>query len=329
MSLTLLYFVSAGFCIILSIFIILTCLLLKLEKFILLCGVYFALVGIVSVFFALLYTYPLIPVYRELVLLIWFFGLSSAYPLFALARPLNGVQFYRWATWVMLTVIVVFQAIIVYELVFASTLLFWVGSGVVILKPLVRFVFIPFALTGHTILAFFVALLCRVIEQRYKRLMKIMSCGVFCMLVFESVDFYNTYIRPEPLEEYYYVYNFGVLLFALLFSAMLIQYVRGKMYVSVSQDVLFGNDSYLLQIYQKAVKKIKARQYYADDTITIGILARLLSENRNELSKAINLYYRGNFSSFMNSFRVEELKRLLAVPDQNFSILEMGFKVGF
>lgn len=336
MPLTLLYFVIAGFCIILSVFIILTCLLLKLDNIILLCGIYFALMGIVTVLFTLAYAAPSLPFFRVIPVLIWFIGISAAYPVFALVRPLTEKPFYRWSISVMFIVVIVFQVIAVYEFFFPGELLFMIDNGVITVHPLIQYVYTPFSLTGQIALAVFVALTSHVADKKYRKLLKFMSYGMICMLPFEIVDSYNTFIRTEPLEEYYYSYSFGVFVFSLFFSAMLIQYVREKKAGTSVPDVLpkdsdkqSMNDSYLFQIYQKAVDRISAKKYYTDDTITITILARLLSENRNELSKAINQCYQGNFSSFMNSFRVEELKRLLSIPDQRDSILELGFQVGF
>lgn len=336
MSLTIFSFAAAGFSLILSLLVIVSCLLLKLEKIILLFGIYMILMSLVSVIFALVYVYPALPFYRHVLVLIWIIGLSCAYPVLHLVRMHNPMSFVQTLAILMFGVVTCFKSVALIEFFFGVNVLIQVENGIVTVKPLLKYIFIPFSLLGLAVLAILVLLTSTVIDKKYTNMMRILGLGMLCMLPFEYVDLLNTFFLVEPLREPIYVYNVGVLVFALFFCMMVVQYIREKMFVRttaktllVAHDDLASQNEYLLQIFQKAVKKITSKKYYADDSITIEVLARLLNENRNELSRAINTYYQGNFSNFMNSFRVEALKRLLEISEMDASILDLGFQVGF
>jgi len=77
--------------------------------------------------------------------------------------------------------------------------------------------------------------------------------------------------------------------------------------------------------------KMHEDQLYRKEGLTIGQLAESLSEQEYKTRQTINqqMGYR-NFTDFVNSFRIEEAKKIFADPDQRkVTILEIAYKVGF
>jgi AraC-like DNA-binding protein len=336
MSLNLLYFASAGFSIILSIYIILTCFIFKLERYILLCGVYLSFLGAVAGCFAIVYAFPTIPIYREILLGIWLFGLSSAYPILLLVKNLETNSWLRTLKILVFSVVVLFQLLILIELIFKTALLIYIEDVRVIVLPLLKYVFIPFSFIGLAVLAVFLWVSSRIPPVKHQHLKKTFGLTMFCMLPFKYIDLYNTFVKADPIREAPYIFNFGLFVFAIVFLFSLLHYIQKRQSILIAEKSplldtppVYGTELYFFQIYQKAINKITSRKLYLNENLTIELLAALLSENRNELSKAINMYYKKNFPSFINFFRVEELKKQLAISEQNKTILELGFETGF
>jgi AraC-like DNA-binding protein len=69
---------------------------------------------------------------------------------------------------------------------------------------------------------------------------------------------------------------------------------------------------------------------YLDEELTLTKLAEQLDMTRNQLSAVINNKFGCNFYTFINKYRVEEVKRLLADPKNKvFTILSLAFQAGF
>ncbi|MBN2510994.1 MAG: AraC family transcriptional regulator, partial [Spirochaetales bacterium] len=320
----------------LSISIIIVQRVLKLEHFIFLCGVYFALLGFIALCFAVIYAYPQIPVYREIFLLARVIGLSCAYPVVMLVHEMNPALLGKQKVAYVYSFIICLQAVAVIDLIGGFDLLFRVNNSMVTVRPLFKIVYIPFSFIGLTALGILTYLTYRSINGKYKKLMRTFSYGIFCKLPFEYWDIYNWLVKENPNRDIVYLYNIGILLFAMFFSAMVIQFIQTKLKIDAIPLLKNMKDSagkkepeYLEQIYQKVVIKMTDNKLYADEHISIEKLAKRLHENRNEISKAVNRYYGDNFTNFINYFRVEELKRQLADPGQEASILELGLKAGF
>lgn len=69
---------------------------------------------------------------------------------------------------------------------------------------------------------------------------------------------------------------------------------------------------------------------YLNETLTLTELASQIGMTRNQLSFLINGASGENFYSFINRYRVEEVKRLIADPKKsNFTILSLAYEAGF
>lgn len=75
--------------------------------------------------------------------------------------------------------------------------------------------------------------------------------------------------------------------------------------------------------------EVDARELWRDPEVTLAGLARLLGTNTAYLSRALNEGLGVTFSAFINSRRVEAVKRKLADPTVNDDILTIAFAAGF
>lgn len=69
---------------------------------------------------------------------------------------------------------------------------------------------------------------------------------------------------------------------------------------------------------------------YLEPELNIGVLANQLKIHSHQLSKLINTHFEQNFFEFINSYRVEEFKKLVTNPkNKHFSILGLALDAGF
>lgn len=72
------------------------------------------------------------------------------------------------------------------------------------------------------------------------------------------------------------------------------------------------------------------KKYYANPDITLDKLAAEVKLHPKKLSLAIKLHYHLNFYEFINSYRIQEAKRLLEDPNSSSkTITDVYFEVGF
>lgn len=69
---------------------------------------------------------------------------------------------------------------------------------------------------------------------------------------------------------------------------------------------------------------------YLDSNLTIEDLAKSLDISRHHLTEVINKHMKKNFYEFVNSFRLEDVKRLLVDPSKShITIVGIAFEAGF
>lgn len=83
-------------------------------------------------------------------------------------------------------------------------------------------------------------------------------------------------------------------------------------------------------LYQAILALVSEYRHFSDPRFNIGDLARLLGTNERYISHAINQHSGMNFNRLINSFRVNEAKRILLDPDRRqLSNEQVAYKVGF
>lgn len=83
-------------------------------------------------------------------------------------------------------------------------------------------------------------------------------------------------------------------------------------------------------IQKKLMILIQTEKTYTDPELTLSDLAKKISVHPNTLSQIINSVEQKNFYEYINDLRVEEFKKLIAVPEnQKFTLLSLAFESGY
>lgn len=80
---------------------------------------------------------------------------------------------------------------------------------------------------------------------------------------------------------------------------------------------------------QTVEQGILTKKLYLDSHINLERFADQIGIRPREVSEILNAHYQQNFFEFINHYRVEEAKRLLGLPDEQESILDIVYKSGF
>jgi len=90
------------------------------------------------------------------------------------------------------------------------------------------------------------------------------------------------------------------------------------------------NETKITEIVKNITSLMEKDKLYQEPELTLLQLADKLSLTSHQASQAINDGLNKNFYDLINSYRVEEAKRLLLDPkNRNYTILSVGFEAGF
>ncbi|CAM1345218.1 helix-turn-helix domain-containing protein [Tenacibaculum amylolyticum] len=82
--------------------------------------------------------------------------------------------------------------------------------------------------------------------------------------------------------------------------------------------------------FSKLKLLIEKEKIYKDPNTSLDSIALQLNVSPNYLSQVINKVTGKNFSNYINSYRIEEIKKMLVNPEfDRYSILSVGYEVGF
>lgn len=83
-------------------------------------------------------------------------------------------------------------------------------------------------------------------------------------------------------------------------------------------------------LYKNLIEQLTKESYYTESALSLNDLAQKLDISPNYLSQIINEKEGKNFFDFINAFRVEEFKRLIAIPtNQQYTLLALAYDCGF
>jgi len=90
------------------------------------------------------------------------------------------------------------------------------------------------------------------------------------------------------------------------------------------------NEARIDEIASRIMAAMLNEKLFQEPDLTMQQLATKLNVTTHQLSQAINDGFKKNFYELINSYRVEEAKRLLLDPkNRNYTILSVGFEAGF
>lgn len=90
------------------------------------------------------------------------------------------------------------------------------------------------------------------------------------------------------------------------------------------------SDENLNYLAERIVEAVESRGLYLNPDLRITDISNVLSTNRTYISQAINLKLGGNFSDFINNYRIEHTKQLLINPERsNYTIEAIAEESGY
>ena len=90
------------------------------------------------------------------------------------------------------------------------------------------------------------------------------------------------------------------------------------------------NSDEVSAIQKKLNVLIQTEKTYIDPELTLSDLAQKINVHPNTLSQIINSAEQKNYYEYINDLRVEEFKKLIAIPDnQKFTLLSLAFECGY
>ena len=127
-------------------------------------------------------------------------------------------------------------------------------------------------------------------------------------------------------------FTISILLFLLYFSIILVGALLGSHFgdpfLLARNQSLTNELADLLQ--EKLIPFMTREKPYLEFNLTLAELASYLGFKERQLSEYINGYCHTTFQDYVNSFRIEEAKKLLETPTNNRkSILEIAYESGF
>jgi adenylate cyclase len=83
-------------------------------------------------------------------------------------------------------------------------------------------------------------------------------------------------------------------------------------------------------INDKLMELMVNEKPFVDSSISLKSLSEGLDESANYISQVINDRHEVNFNDFINSYRIDEMKRLIEIPaNSNFTLVALSYDAGF
>jgi AraC-like DNA-binding protein len=191
----------------------------------------------------------------------------------------------------------------------------------------------------------------------HKSIIKVLYIGISLNLLSWPIGIIDVYLR-------YFNITFGVDLFAITYLILvLLIYVisyaalkspevfklemefepRRKILVREAGDAASnvaggdknaeapaGENPQLTRLNDQLVSYIEKEKPYMNPELSLPAVAVSLEASRNQLSEVINKVHNKNFYEFINAYRVEEVKNLMADPkNKHFKLISLAYDAGF
>lgn len=121
-------------------------------------------------------------------------------------------------------------------------------------------------------------------------------------------------------------------LWLLSYYLFAISLFQGKILMSDPDPELNPKESHnnYKELWKKLNEAMRSYEYFLDEALNLQILSTIMSVPSRQLSECINLNGQVNFHTFVNSFRVERVKKeMLDARNSHLTLLGIAFTSGF
>ena len=195
---------------------------------------------------------------------------------------------------------------------------------------LVKLVYIQ--VIGYTISSFLLVHKYKSKSVRLKKIVnwlkKVLGLFLFIWLLFWS----NSLTQVDSLL-YKAIIFVGILLLLILSNTVLFLILNSPEYfynnLSIKLKANSNNNILNKENYAKLCSLISTKKLYKNPDLKIGDLSDELGISARNTSALINSFYSSNFYDFINSYRIEEAKKLLENEEEDVTILTILYEAGF
>ncbi len=172
-----------------------------------------------------------------------------------------------------------------------------------------------------------------------KKLANLLVGGVIAIALAGLWDHAGLAAKDGPAPDRVYLFNPAILVLALLVFAFIVQFIRlrlkyGRRVEKEPTAAARGEPSTARldaddAAYERILDAASAKRGFADPDVSITEIAAAAGVSRNAASRIINERSGGNFSAFINAYRVAEMKRRLSDPRENATVMDIARESGF
>lgn len=155
---------------------------------------------------------------------------------------------------------------------------------------------------------------------------------VYCILAFILTIFvYGTSLNPLTPH----IYNYSVLLFiiyVLSFYGLRQQQLKPDFQQKKIEEHYKNSQMSAekrLEICRKVTTYIEQKHAFLNPELNMDMLSEATKIPKHQITEALNTETGNNFFRFVNTYRVEAVKKMLADPKNRYSVEAVGFECGF
>jgi len=156
---------------------------------------------------------------------------------------------------------------------------------------------------------------------------------VFCIFAV-IITIFAFLTNMNPLTPHIYNYStLLVLVFVMSFYGLRQQVPSKRLLADEEPQIPYKNSTLSAEKKQKIQQKIlvyfEKEKAYLNPELSMNVLSEYLNIPKYQITEVLNTEIGKNFFQFVNYYRVEAVKKMLADPKNKFSIEAIGYDCGF
>ncbi len=153
----------------------------------------------------------------------------------------------------------------------------------------------------------------------------------FLALIISVVVFYSSDINQLTPHIYNY---FTLLIFIYVISFYGLRQQKVAKHLLIDEPLIPYKNSNLsaetkAKIKQKIITYFEKEKAFLNPELSMDVLSESLKIQKYQITEVLNTEIGNNFFQFVNHYRVEAVKNMLADPKNNYSIEAIGYECGF